>query len=126
MSFGLFHFQSIIILIIIYFGLYIRKQRTKHVKTMLLAIALDLVLILQIEISRKAVIQAIKPSNNPLILNIHLFFAIGSVILYCLIILSGRKLIMGQNQLRGLHKKIGFCTVIFRTLTSLTSFFVEI
>ncbi len=82
----------------------------------------DILLILQIELTRSAIVKASQVMTNPMMLKIHLFFAIGSVVLYVLMIMSGRKLLKGDISVRPKHKKLGWTTLAFRTLTLVTSY----
>jgi uncharacterized membrane protein YozB (DUF420 family) len=104
-------------------GAYNYKNRKLHVKMMSSAIIWDIILILQIEITRSAIAKASKVMTNPMLLKIHLFFAIGSVILYVLMVLSGRKLLAGDNSVRQRHKLLGRTTLFFRIMTFVTSFY---
>ena len=90
---------------------------------MVSAIIWDVILILQIELTREAVEKAVKVASNPLLLNIHVALALTSVLFYVAMILSGRKLLKGDKSIQGLHKKMGFTTLILRTLVFITSFF---
>lgn len=119
----LFQAQSVLILALMFYGASIAKQRSKHVKIMSAAIIWDLILILQIELTRSAIDKAMKVIENPLALQIHLFFAISTVVLYGIMVFTGRKVYKGDNGLRSLHKKLGITTLVFRVLTFATSFF---
>ncbi len=119
----LFQFQSAIILGLIFLGVSWRAQRTKHVRTMMTAILWDILLIAQIEFSRHAVEKASKALTNPMLLNIHVSLAVSCVVLYALMGFTGLKLLDGQNQVRPWHKKLGWTTVVLRTLVFITSFF---
>ncbi|WP_127713965.1 hypothetical protein [Halobacteriovorax sp. HLS] len=118
----IFQIQSFLIMSLMILGVYHRKDRKKHVKIMSSAIIWDVLLILQIELTRSAIVKASKVMTNPLLLKVHLFFAIGSVILYVLMVLSGRKLLKGDNSVRQKHKWLGRTTLFFRIMTFITSF----
>jgi len=120
----IFQIQSFLILCIMIYGVTkAKRDRTLHIKIMLSAMLWDLLLILQIELSRQAVATAMKITENPLLLKIHLFFAIGSVLLYTVMIYSGRRVYKGDHGFRGKHKALGLTTLVFRTMTLLTSYF---
>lgn len=119
----IFQIQSFLIMSLMILGVYNSKNRKKHVKIMSGAIIWDIILILQIEITRSAIVKASKVMTNPLLLKIHLFFAIGSVVLYVLMVLSGRKLLAGDNSVKQKHKLLGRTTLFFRIMTFVTSFF---
>lgn len=119
----IFQAQSALILALMFYGASVARQRLKHVRIMGTAIIWDLLLILQIELTRSAIDKAMKIVENPMALKIHLFFAITTVLLYGVMIFTGRKVYKGQNQLRSFHKSMGITTLVFRVMTFATSFF---
>lgn len=118
---AIFNLQSVLILILMYVGLYFRKQRSTHVKIMASAIVWDILLILQIELSRSAIKTASKVMSNPMIMNIHISLAVSTVVLYFVLIFLGRKLLRGENQVRNAHKMAGWLCIVLRTCTLITS-----
>ncbi len=121
----IFQIQSACILFLLYIGLTQRKNRKRHVPIMASVIAWDLILILQIELSRGAIAKASKALTNPMILNIHVSLAVTTTLLYIVIIYTGRKLLKGDYAIRPKHKLIGMSVTFFRTATFITSFFVH-
>lgn len=122
----IFQIQSICIYALMIFGISKRKNRKIHVPTMISVIVWDVVLILQIEFTRKAVEKAAKALTNPWILNVHVTFALSSVIFYFLLLYSGRKLLNGENQFRLRHRIFGWSAFTLRTLSLITSFFAVV
>jgi len=120
----IFEIQSFLILLLMFYGIKNHAQRSKHMKIMCTAIAWDIILILQIELSRDAIAKASKVLSNPMMLNIHVSIAVSCVLLYVIMIITGRKVIAGNNTLLPRHKLIGRITIILRILTFITSFFV--
>jgi hypothetical protein len=118
----IFQVQSILIYALMVFGITKRRNRKLHIPTMLTVIIWDILLILQIELSRGAVEKASKALTNPLLLNVHVSFATSCVIFYLLLIYSGRKLLKGDNHFRLRHRLFGWAAFILRTLTLITSF----
>jgi hypothetical protein len=118
-----FQIQSIVIYSLMIFGITQRKNRKIHIPTMIFVLIWDILLILQIELGRSAVEKATKALTNPLILNIHISFAVSCVIFYFLLIHTGRKLLIGQNQFRLRHRIFGWTAFTLRTLTLITSFY---
>ncbi|MDO9183324.1 MAG: hypothetical protein Q7U04_13000 [Bacteriovorax sp.] len=118
-----FQIQSFIIYMLMVFGISKRKQRKIHVPTMIVVLTWDILLILQIELNRSAVEKAAKAMINPVILNIHVSFAVSCVVFYFLLIYSGRKLLKGNNSYRLRHRIFGWTAFALRTLTLITSFF---
>jgi uncharacterized membrane protein YozB (DUF420 family) len=110
-----------------YLGAYfIAKKRNTllHSRFMIGAISWDLLLVLQIEFSRGAVAKAMKVSTNTLILNFHVSIAILSVLLYAIMVYSGKNIIRGNRSLLKFHRIFGMITLTLRTLVFITSFFV--
>lgn len=114
--------QSLCILLLMVAGVIVRRRRQLHVKIMSAVIIWDVILILQIELSRSAILKASKAVTNALALNIHVSIAVSTVILYGFMIYTGRKLLRGQEQIRPRHKVLGWTTLSMRILTFVTSF----
>ncbi len=91
---------------------------------MITAIAWDLILVLQIELSRGAIAKASEAMKNSMILNIHVSFAVLTVVLYGFMIYTGRKVLKGNNSIRQRHRMLGITTYTLRILTYITSYFV--
>jgi uncharacterized membrane protein YozB (DUF420 family) len=123
MSALLFQFQSTLIVALMIFGaLLARKNRKAHVRVMSFAMAWDIILILQIELTRYAVEKAISVGNNSIMLNIHVTLAISTVILYGVMIALGRKVLSGNNHFLAAHRNFGVLTLVLRILTYITSY----
>lgn len=121
----IFQAQSFIIVTILIFGVYHRKNRYKHIRMMYLAIIWDLFLVAQIELSRQALNTASKALTNPIILNIHISLAISTVLLYALMVVTGRKLQKSDESMRTRHKILGWTTLTLRILTLITSNLIQ-
>lgn len=81
----------------------------------------DVILILQIELSRSAILKASKAVENPILLNIHVSIAVTTVLLYGIMIYTGRRLLKGHH-IRREHRLLGYTTFFMRVLTFATSF----
>ena len=114
--------QSLCIVLLMVAGIFQRKRRKLHVKIMSTAMIWDVLLILQIELSRSAILKASKAISNPMALNIHVGIAISTVVLYAFMIYTGRKLLVGQEYIRPKHRMLGYATFFMRLLTFITSF----
>ena len=121
MSSVIFQTQSFIIVALMWYGFYHRKNRFKHIKTMEAVIIWDLLLVAQIELNRSAILKASKVVSNPAILNIHVTLAVSTVLLYGLIFYTGTKLKNGDTNIRPKHKILGYTTLTVRMLTLITS-----
>ena len=118
--------QSLCIVLLMIAGIVVRRRRKLHVKIMSVAMIWDVILILQIELSRSAVLKASKAMTNALALNVHVSFAVSTVILYGFMVYTGRKLLSGDNAIRPRHKTLGWTTLAFRILTFITSFWAVV
>lgn len=86
----------------------------------------DIILILQIELNRSAILKASKALANPMILNIHVSIAVATVLLYGAMVYTGRALLSGRNEIRQKHKFLGYSTLFMRVLTFITSFWAVV
>jgi hypothetical protein len=117
-----FQIQSFLILSTMTLGVYLRKKRSVHIKLMATTIIWDILLILQIELGRGAIIKASNAVSNAMMLNVHVSIAVLTVFFYGGMIYTGRKLLSGDNSIKPLHKKLGWTTWSLRILTFVTSF----
>lgn len=118
----IFQIQSFLILSTQCLGVYFRRKRSVHIKLMATSIIWDILLILQIELTRGAIAKASNAMTNKVLLNIHVGLAVSTVLMYFAMIYTGRKFLKGENQIRPLHKKLGWTTLTLRILTFITSF----
>ncbi|MGB0452512.1 MAG: hypothetical protein ACPGJV_02270 [Bacteriovoracaceae bacterium] len=121
----IFQSQSLIILILFYIGIAKRKSRSLHVKLMTIGIIWDVLLVLQIELTRSAINTASKVTSNNWLMNFHVTIAITTVVLYFVQIYFGRKLMKSNGSVRLKHKLIGYTTIVLRTLVFFTSFIIK-
>lgn len=119
----IFQIQSIIIYSLMVYGITKRKNRKIHVPVMSAVLILDVILILQIELGRSAIGKASKAVTNPMLLNVHVTFAVLSVVFYVLLVYTGRKLLRGDNSIKPRHRLFGWTAFVLRSLTLITSFF---
>lgn len=118
----IFQLQSFLVFSLLTLGVVFRKKRSLHVKFMATALIWDILLILQIELTRSAVGKASEALQNPMILNIHVALALASVLLYVFMLYSGLKMLKNENAIRPRHRTLGYVTYIMRLLTLITSF----
>lgn len=114
--------QSLLIVVLLIVGIYFRHQRSRHVKIMSFAMIWDIILILQIELSRSAILKASRAVENAMILNIHVAIAVTTVLFYGVMVFTGRKMLAGNQSIRPKHKLFGWTTLLLRILTFITSF----
>lgn len=118
----LMQLQSLCIVLLMLAGIVLKRNRKLHVKIMSVAMIWDVILILQIELSRSAILKASKALTNTTALNIHVSIAVSTVILYAFMVYTGRAVLAGKNEFRQNHKRLGYITFAMRILTLVTSF----
>lgn len=122
----IFQIQSACILSLILYGITLpKKNRELHRKFMLSAIIWDLILILQIELSREAVKKATQMLTNTWLLNYHIGIAVSCVLGYFILIYTGTQIFKGRNHFKKWHKPIAYVVVLFRISTFITSFIIK-
>lgn len=122
----LMQMQSFCIVLLMGVGIYYRRHQNRHVKIMSAAMIWDVILILQIELSRSAILKASKAMSNAIALNIHVSIAVLTVIFYIFMIKTGRQMLMGDFKIRRRHKALGWSTFGLRILTFITSFWAVV
>lgn len=94
---------------------------------MFVVVGWDILLILQIELTRNAILKATHSLTNQLfdklLLNIHISMAITTVVLYFILLYLGKNIFKGNREFVERHRIIGYITVTLRILTFITSFF---
>ena len=121
----IFQVQSTCILILMYWGVSVRRRRDLHPKIMVSAILWDLILVGQIELTRNAVAKASRMTENTALLNIHVGMAISCVLLYFALLYTGRSLLKNNSKLKKVHLFLGLTTLVLRTLVYITSFMIK-
>lgn len=121
-SAAIFQIQSVLVFTLMTVGIFYRKNRKRHVRIMSSALIWDILLILQIEVTRSAIGKASGAMKNPMMLNIHVLLAITSVILYAFMVYTGRKILQNEKSFQSLHRLLGWTTYSVRFLTLVTSY----
>lgn len=109
-------------MVILAAGLAMRRRRSVHWKLMATAFAIDVALVLIIELSRGAV-ETSMATTSPLML-FHIAVSIGTLAGYGVLIYLGRRLFRGDETARVWHWRAATVFVVMRTLNYVTSFMV--
>lgn len=123
---SLVHLYSGIVLLMIYTGFLLRRKRKIHIPLMISSFTLDLFSILYLELNRNVIFKAYEEVSRG-IMQIHLFFAVTTLIGYGIAIYTGRKIArsaMISEAIQTLHKVNAFCFLTARTGVFVTSFWV--
>ena len=117
------HLISTLVLLLIAFGVHYRRRPRIHLRFMLAAFAVDLGLVLYIEVTRHAV-ERVAGQTMGLLLGCHVAVSVAVLCAYVLQIQLGRRILHGFTASRSLHVRLGltFCTL--RLLNYVTSFMI--
>jgi hypothetical protein len=118
---------STLVLIIIAVGVWFKRRPEIHIPVMCCAFAMDLGLLLYIEVTRHAVenlSESIQSAVPDLLLYFHVLVSVLTLILYGVQIITGIKLSKGRINARQLHLKSAYLFITCRLLNYITSFFV--
>jgi uncharacterized membrane protein YozB (DUF420 family) len=121
------HVASIAIFGVILWGFANRHDRRIHVPAMAAAFALDVALVVWIEISREAVEKSLGLGGRPLpgpLLGFHIFVSVLVILLYIVQAVLGRRLLSGNESVRAWHRKSGMTFLLARSLNLVTSFMI--
>ncbi len=117
------HLASSLVVVVVALGLWYRHRRPQlHLRLMISAFVIDLLLVLYIEISRHAV-EKVASRVSPL-LWFHAGVSVGVLLCYVAMILLGRGVLAGQATSRKWHFGVGMTFVALRSLNYVTSYMV--
>lgn len=130
--FWIHQLQSLMIVVIMLTGFILRKNGKWHGPLMAITIVWDLLLVAQIQWNRHAIQGAIEgvmkvEGHASFIMNVHLFFALSTVLLYFFMLYSGfvMKFFNQQMKCKNKHKLMGMVVLVFRISTLITSFMID-
>ncbi len=127
----MFYWFSSLVLIIIAAGLYFRKRMSLHIPLMLTAFAIDLTLVLVIEIQRMAVEKVVGhvAAGTNYFLIFHAAISLLVLVAYAALTYTGSKVYKGMKAGTGkprdiyaLHKKFAAAFIVLRLINYVTSF----
>jgi hypothetical protein len=117
------HLASSLVVALLAAGLWLRHRRPQlHLRLMISAFVIDLLLVLYIEVSRHAV-EKVVARVSPL-LWFHAGISVGVLLCYVVMILLGRGVLAGQADSRKWHFAVGMTFVTLRSLNYVTSYMV--
>jgi uncharacterized membrane protein YozB (DUF420 family) len=116
------HVFSSGVMILLGIGLLNRRRARRHMACMLTAFAVDLGLVVYIELTRHAVAE-VAGSGRPL-LWFHVVVSVGVLAAYLAQIRLGRLILEGQSTRRRTHRRVAWAFVVLRTTNYVTSFLV--
>ena len=117
------HLYNGLILVLIFVGVSLRKDRKIHVPIMITSFVLDMVSVVYLEMNRQVVHEAFTHLSER-IMQIHLFFAVGTLLGYAVALYTGRKLLKGAT-IFWVHRLNAVCFLFCRTGIFVTSFLVH-
>jgi uncharacterized membrane protein YozB (DUF420 family) len=109
-------------LLLIALGYISRRNQRRHILMMSAAFAIDISLLLFIELSRDATASVLKASSG--LIWFHVTVSAFMLVLYFVQIVLGLRLLAGGARLRGTHRRIGWAFIAARLTNYGTGFFV--
>ncbi len=120
---SLFSSLSTVVLILVVLGLWQRYNRKVHIPLMLTAFALDLGLVLAIELQRQAVEKLIDHSVSAFVY-FHAGISLLVLVFYVILLVLGLGILKGQPKARHWHRLSGIGFIVLRLTNYITSFWV--
>lgn len=115
-------FVSSLVLVLIALGLRFRRQRRVHIPLMISAFALDLGLVLWIELNRQAVEQALAGVQGLLLF--HILVSLLVLVLYAALIASGLGWLKARPWGIAWHRRLALAFIVCRLTNFVTSLFL--
>ncbi len=120
----MFHWISTLNMLILAWGLTSRFNRKRHMALMSTAFAIDLLLVLVIEIQRHAV-ENLATSKLDTFTMVHAGISLTVLILYGVMAYLGIKITKSDTpEIRAKHRHTGMAFVVFKLANYITSFYV--
>jgi hypothetical protein len=117
------HLLSSIVVLLIASGLWLRHRRPDlHLRLMTAAFVCDLLLVVYIEATRRAV-EKVASSGTPLIW-FHAAVSTLVIVTYVAQIAVGRRMLAGSHTPRRVHAALGITFATLRSLNYVTSFMI--
>ena len=117
------HIYSAAVLCLIFIGVSQKATPKRHIPLMLTSFLLDMASVLYLEFTENVIFEAYKRAPQH-IMQIHLFFAISTLLGYFIAIPTGVLLFKGRKKLRKFHKLNAMIFLIARTGVLITSYWV--
>lgn len=117
------HAISTLVIVLLIAGIWIRsRNRAWHWRLMIAAFVIDVGLVLYIEFTRHAV-ETVVSEVSPFIW-FHATVSTAVILLYLVMFALGRKLVVGQQQLRLTHRNVAIMFCACRGVNYVTSYWV--
>ncbi|MFQ5462309.1 MAG: hypothetical protein ACE5E5_06740 [Phycisphaerae bacterium] len=114
------HIISIVVCVLLIVGVLNRRRKSVHIPLMATAIAIDLAMVLYIELTRGAVHAA--RERMGLLMIVHIIISVGVLVLYGIHVWTGIKKARGGSS--PTHGRIMYATITLRILNLITSIMV--
>ena len=110
---------GLIVFLSIFVGVSLRKKRRVHPPFMITCFVTDLALVLYLEFSRGAVETTVGRMTTELA--IHVALATVSLMLYVFLIMTGRKVLKGDDSIKPRHFRLAIAFLFVRTAVLVTA-----
>jgi hypothetical protein len=117
-----FNAANVVILAAILFGVTVHANRRLHARVMTSCFIADVVMVLLIELQRKAIEQAMRPTSG--LMKFHIAVSVAALVLWVFQIVSGRGILQGKPRLRR-HRLQAWMFLACRSTNVVTAFMVS-
>ena len=119
----MFYWISTLVLVILALGFWQRRHRKNHILLMSTAFAIDVGLVLAIELQRHAVEKVVGDETTAFVI-FHAAISLMVLLLYTAMAVLGRKIVTRQPNARLWHGRLAGVFVLFRLTNYVTSFYM--
>ncbi len=113
---------SSVVLLLLLYGILKRRDRKRHISVMLTAFAIDLGLVLYIELNRGAVEQVVEGVSGLLLF--HILVSLTVLLLYVALTVFGIRLMQGKPGALWWHRRLAYVFIVGRLTNYITSFWI--
>lgn len=113
---------NLLIFATILYGVKVHARRTLHARIMVGCFVADILMVLVIELSRKAIEQAVATTSG--LMKFHIAVSVAALVLWVPQILTGRQILRGKPRL-GRHRLQAWAFLLFRGTNLVTAFLVS-
>jgi hypothetical protein len=117
-----FNAANVVIIAAILYGVTVHRRRRLHARIMTTCFVADVLMVLLIELQRKAIEQAVGPTSP--LMRFHIAVSVIALVLWVPQLLTGRAILRGEPRLRR-HKIQAWTFLLFRATNVVTAFMVS-
>jgi hypothetical protein len=119
---AVFNASNVVVFLAIVVGVIVHKKRIVHARIMTTCFVVDVLIVLVIELQRKAIEQAMGPTRP--LMKFHIAVSVAALVLWVPQILTGRAILRGKPRLAR-HRIQAWTFLLCRSTNVVTAFLVS-